>query len=256
MTMVRLAANLVLLAWVLSAQPPAPPPDAAGVDVTLQRLKEARKDASAEDRAEVIAAAGRVDDARVSDAVAAFLRDPEPAVRLAAVRALRYVKNAKALDHLVQAAGEKEVRKDDALLAEVLYALGQHGDKKGLPALIEDVWSEMEGKVVQARLAAIAHVRDKASVEALLKLLDQGVGRGGRRKDHAKPVFRALHLLTGQEIEDDIQAWKSWWRDKGDAFKVPAEPTWLRPPDLKAWQRLWTPPGERPPRKKNSPSVP
>ncbi len=234
---------VVLVALMQGAEPrPSGPGDAESLARSLKSLRGTSDPAP---KAEALAAAVSVDDARVADAVAPFLRDGDGGVRSAAVRALRYVKNEKALQRLMDVEKDRDVRKDEDLLAEIVYAIGQHGSPKGLPALIDGVWSGTVDKSLLARFLAIAHIRDRASIETLIKLLDQGVAKGGPRNSHAGPVFRALKLLTGRDLGDDVQAWKAWWRAAGNTFEVPAEPVGLDEKEAKAWQRLWAPPSAR-----------
>jgi hypothetical protein len=243
-----MSANLILPLIAMLTLAQGPEPKAANDEAAARiakSLAEVKKNGTPADKTKLLAEAGGVDDPKVANAVAPLIRDADADVRMAAVRALRYVKNERALERLMEAAKEREVRRDEELLTEVIYAMGQHGSPKALPALVDGVWSGTVNKALMARFLAIARIRDRASVETLIKLLDQGVAKGGPRNSYAGPVFRSLRLLTCRDLGEDVQVWKKWWKDEGGSFVVPAEPVGLDPKEAKAWERLWAPPSAR-----------
>jgi len=234
---------------VLSGQEGPPrgkkePPTTAEIVAFARSLEKARRSGKKEERLELLRRALWMDDARVSEAVGPYLKSTDSEIRKAAIRALRYHETKTAFRLLIKAAADKAVRKDAESMAELCLALGQCGEKAAIPVLTDDVWSNIKTKVFRARCMALAHIREKEAVDALVKLVRMGK-KGGRRRSGAgrmKPAYQALTLLTGQRIQPQAHLWKKWWDQNRAAFEVPREPTGLRKKEARQWERLWRKP--------------
>jgi HEAT repeat protein len=104
-------------------------------------------------------------------------------------------------------------------------ALGAIGDAKAVPALTHGVFAGNDRAenwlaIVEARLAAVGQIKDKASVDALIDLLGKAPTTGGRRATGGgrggggrvqRLVENPLRKLT-RENHADADAWRDWWK--------------------------------------------
>jgi acetylornithine deacetylase/succinyl-diaminopimelate desuccinylase-like protein len=103
--------------------------------------------------------------------------------------------------------------------------VGAIGDAKAVPALTHGVFAGNDRAenwlaIVEARLAAVGQIKDKASVDALIDLLGKVPTTGGRRATGGgrggggrvqRLVENPLRKLT-RENHADADAWRDWWK--------------------------------------------
>jgi len=98
-----------------------------------------------------------------------------------------------------------------------LEAAGRSGDRKLVPAIL----ANLDHKVWQVRLVAVEALgllRVKGTIEPLIARLDAEVSPRVRNA-----IAETLFRLTGTELFDIADAWRSWWAKNKDGFKVPAD---------------------------------
>ncbi len=212
-------------------------PDPKAVAAAVARLDEAFEKGAAAERVQAIEKAARIASPKVVERVAKGLGDEDPAVKAAAIEALRFTAHADALAALHGSAkSDKKLRKDPELHAKLLKAIAQHASASSLP-LLADGGLLGEPPVVQARILGIANVRSTRAVEQLIGLM-RVAERG--RVDACMPHFRlALMRLTGADHGISVDKWIAWWNASKKDLEVAAEPP-LLPADLqRAWDVFW-----------------
>jgi HEAT repeat protein len=173
---------------------------------------------------EKLAAVGGED---VAKALAAKLTDPNALVRQSIAEALGRLRQPKAVGDLGDALAREIDDKDGSLPAilAMCTALGAIGDAKAVPALTHGVFAGNDRAenwlaIVEARLAAVGQIKDKASVDALIDLLGKAPTTGGRRATGGgrggggrvqRLVENPLRKLT-RENHADADAWRDWWK--------------------------------------------
>jgi HEAT repeat protein len=176
---------------------------------------------------EKLAAVGGED---VAKALAARLTDPTALVRQSIAEALGRLRQPKAVGDLGDALAREIDDKDGSLPAilAMCTALGAIGDAKAVPALTHGVFAGNDRAenwlaIVEARLAAVGQIKDKASVDALIDLLGRAPTTGGRRATGGgrgggggnsrvqRLVENPLRKLT-RENHADADAWRDWWK--------------------------------------------
>jgi hypothetical protein len=240
----RTLATFVFVSCLVAAQQKPADPVILAPEALQAALKELEKGLSGkpEEKVAAVRKAAKVDHEKIAAALARPLADKEPTVRKAAVLGLRYMKNPAALTSLLAAA---ERFREDAEVGPAYYmALGQHGDEKALPVLMDGSWNEKETRTFDARMSAVAHIRSNKSVEELMDLWNKtGRGKTGANfGPRTQYVNRALRMLTGQKELGTAEEWRAWWREHKDGFKVSAEPKNLGKSDQNAWKVLWSGP--------------
>ena len=241
----QLALALFVLAAATTAQQPKPEPVILAPETLQAALRELDKGLASpklDERLAAVRKVGAIDHDRVAAAVARAFTDKETEVRKAAIQALRAMKNPAALTQLLGAA--ERFHEDEALAPTYFLALGQHGDEKALPVLLDGSWHDRDAKVFDARMTAIAHIRSVKSIEALLDLWNKtGKGRNGANFGRLTQYLnRALRQLTNQKDLETAEEWRAFWREHRDTFKVTPEPQGLGRADLNAWKVHWAEP--------------
>ena len=170
-------------------------------------------------KVEALRELARMGGPKVALALARRLRERSPQVREALVRALGDMKERAALPYLVRALGA--ARKDPAFFVLLCKALGRIGDPRAVKPLSKKILSgdakTTEWRLMaQARISALASIRSPESVDALIKLLSMGGGRGRRATSGGKGpltkyVQAALTKLTGERFKFAYQ-WHKWWK--------------------------------------------
>lgn len=208
--------------------------DPQRVRSAVAELERAWKSASAGERVRAIQANADVPDAEVLKLVARGLHDKELEVQRASIEALRFAGHPDALQSLqALARDDKASRRDPALYAALLRAIGQYGSATSIRVLGEDFWSVQDQHVLQARILGLGRIRTRESLERLFELMKTG---GPQRVEPIMPDFRlALVLLTGADQGNSQAGWQGWWNDRRAQFKVEE-----RLPELpKDLQRKW-----------------
>jgi ribosomal protein L17 len=243
---IAVACLLVLFIPGLNAQSSDAQQAATAIKHSIEELVAIRKIKGVDERRAALKGLKKPDDVKVAKALAPFLIDKDPIVSQQALMDLRYMKNSSALDALIKFAKRSSVLRDPKLYREVLLAVGQHGSKRALPILIDNVWHPKSAGLFGIRVLAIAHIREKESVDQLIEIMRKGKS-GGRRKGGMSPaqrtVAQGLFTLTGHKIErGSASEWSKWWRANRSSFDIPKTPVKLSAKESKQWQRLWTSP--------------
>jgi len=236
--------------------PPAESP--AAVKAALEAAYASSED---EPMVEAIGQAAGMKDPAVIALVVRGLRTKRIAVMDAAIDALGATDHPdaeKALRNAAATARTRDITGFETVYAHLLKEIGRQGDKAGIDALTEKPFNALTYDVGMARLMGLSHIRDRASIEALMELSRLAGGRGARSgalsvdREQFRPAFRvAMCVLTGRDEGLVPADWEKWWRNHGEGFKVAAD----RPPvpdDVrKAWEAYWgesyLPKGEKPP---------
>jgi HEAT repeat protein len=102
--------------------------------------------------------------------------------------------------------------------AQIIDALARLGDAAVVPALIERDLADPSWHVRSRAVAALAALRARDAIPALIARLEAEEGRV--RTD----AIHALESLTTQRFGSNATAWRRWWGDNEATFEVPAEP--------------------------------
>lgn len=198
---------------------------AALADEARERADEVARRLASTDREELLAAlheAAEHPHAALVPALAKLLRDADYAVREPAIEALARQKDeegrkaaAKALAaRLGPLTGKEEVQPE---LLKVIVALHDLAQPVSVKPLLDGIPHDEEGKVVGARLLAVANVPHRDAIEALLKF---GSGSGKRRGGDGRGglAATALQYATASKERRRIEEWRRWWSENGKDF--------------------------------------
>jgi hypothetical protein len=227
-----------LLALLPLVSPQAPAADAARVKAAVTELDRAFKDGAAAERVTAIQAAASYADPEVIVRIAKGMRDKELDVERAAIEALRFMNHSDATKALVDAARkEPRLRKEPALFASLLRAIGQRADASTIEVLAEDIWTMPDYTIVQARVLSLGRIRTKASVEKLMELMRLA---GQSKLEPYMETFRvALMVQTGVDQGTSQDAWLAWWTANKSKFVVPDRPAPLPKTSQYYWDVYW-----------------
>jgi hypothetical protein len=228
----------LLFALSLTLSPSAPVQSAEELETARTALTTAFKQGEAEDRVAAIGSYGRVADPVVVDWVSKGLGDKTPAVRDAALDALRWSTYPTALEELESFyKREKKLRKDPEFGPQLVRAIAQHGNAKSIGLLAKDALSDREPKLSNARILGLGHIRDPKSVEALMGLMKKA-GRN-RTQPYMDDFRMSLMVLTGTDNGKSQEAWIAWWNDNKKGLVVtPVAPELPKKMQYK-WNRYW-----------------
>jgi len=231
----------ILLALSLSIAdlPQNPVPvDAQHVKAAVADLEKAFKDGQSADRIRAIHEHDQLLDPQVIHAISRGFQDRDVEVQRATIEALRFMNHPEALKELESVAQKDEpLRKDAELYAELLKAIGQHGNPSSIPILKDCLWSVRDREVIRARLFGLAHIRTEASIDAVITMM-----RAGGRMVMApfmEDIRLALAMLTGVDQGRSQDLWDAWWNDNRAKFKVDPKPPVLAKPLQKSWDAYW-----------------
>ncbi len=193
---------------------------------------------------------GGVLDKRVVHELAAGMRSRDRGTKMMAIEVLGWTKYGPALKQLHREFRRSKTKwtKDEDMFAELLQAIGRHGDKSSVKVLSKSPFKALTLATGRARILGLANVRDKSAVEALIKgtqLAGDNPPRSWRPmgdKRFTKEFRIALTILTGEEMGQELEAWRQWWRTNKRTFKMsptrPEIPDWMR----KTWDEYWNEP--------------
>ena len=233
----------------LLGQAPDGEQDAQAIKAAVAELVSIRKLKNPEERGAALKQAAKPDHSKVAHALAPFLKDRGRVVVNAALASLRYMKNEGALEELLKFARRRNVTKDPDLYKAALLAVGQHGSKKALPVLADDLWGPAAAGLFNIRVLSIAHIREKESVDTLIRLMR--MGKSGARKKAGlsgaqRIIAHGLFALTGHKIEKGTPVeWKKWWASNRKSIEIAKTPSGLTEKESKRWLRMWTSPEDR-----------
>ncbi|KAA3609417.1 MAG: hypothetical protein DWQ01_08780 [Planctomycetota bacterium] len=207
-----------------------------------EAIKEALKGDDASVAVNILKNQGVVADKVVVKAVGGGFSHKDPAVRLEALRALRFNEDKYALSQLLKIGKDKKLMDDPKFAAEYYMALGQKGDSKAISTIVKNLVLDNGGnQVTKARLISLGKIRDKKSVEELMSFMVQGKAR--RQNPYMKEISVSLVILTGEMYRARDQ-WQAWWNDNKRTFKVAKEPAALPKNEQRKWDMLWRHPDE------------
>lgn len=216
-------------------------PDAARVKSALVELKDAFAKPDAGPRIRAIESAAGLADAEVVRYLGRGLDDRDVSVQKAAIEALRFSAQPKALDELLARAKVKAAKDDLPLYAALLRAIGQHGDPRAVEILTENLWAAPDAQVIQAKILGLGRVRTKESLKALTDLME--VAGPNKIQPFMKDFRLALWSLSGVDQGESRDLWLRWYRDNKSGLKIGPEPQ-AEPPELsRRWQQYWAKPG-------------
>lgn len=201
----------------------------AAKDVRVQELLvEASKDKEAAVR---IAAAGALTDsyanAELLDTFARLLKDEEEEVRRSAVSALGKIHEPRSVELL--SAFVRDAERSYPVLEEVVDALGEIGDRRAVPVLLD----VLQGPHDPARLKAVSvlgALGDKRAVEPLIALLETEEKRTSPAARESEENMEspedtelngaAVEALTAITKQDFAKAaeWRRWWTENREKF--------------------------------------
>lgn len=186
---------------------------------------------------------GLTPEGAIAKVLGSALRHKDPEVRLAALAALRGNVAPESLGALLGAADAAELLADEHAAAEYYLALGQKGDARALPVLVEGLHVSRGSPVVNARILAIGHIRSPDSVAALMRFLKSGGSGSGKakrsRNPHMRDLATALTVLTGESFGADATAWIRWWTEHEHGYALPDFPPELPKRTKRTWSSLW-----------------
>ena len=247
----RFASLFLLLFSLVHAQQPTPAPEASD---PLTALRELPRKADVATKLKALRGVATLEDAKVVAAVQKLAHDGDVAVRKLVVQVLRFSPAAGAEQALVALASDHEVKQDLEVLPDVLIALGQRDNPKMASLLAADL-TDMRKGLFQARVSSLAHIRCKASIDALVHSMALGLGGHTRNPEldqTLKATNIALTLLTNQDFESEGE-WRKWWKSAASSFVIPASPTFKTEELEKRWKKMWTNPAELEARKAQKP---
>jgi hypothetical protein len=168
------------------------------------------------------------------------LSDPDERVRCATLHALGKLDSPQALDALLSDAPTRLValRGHRRERVALLRALGQHGDPRALRALTTDAHADYDVHVLRTRILAIARVRSRESIDALIAL-----GRALPFAEEQQVMLEwrlALSVLTGRVGGRTVAEWSRWWAEARATFAVSPELPELQASDRSRWLDFWS----------------
>jgi HEAT repeat protein len=225
MTSVRAAAALAALALFAAAAFADGPAPAAPTAPDAAKLAESLKAKEAADRLAAAQQAKDVQDEKVLAPLVALLDDADGGVRRAAIDALGHrvrvdaQKKASAalVAHLPKVSKRVETQLEQLATVDALGALAQPA---ALDVLMSGIDTDTAPELVRARLSAAANIPTAEAIESLIQFLaKQGRGQNGPQRDACR---QALREATGENLGNDPDAWRAWWRDAKKTFDFDA----------------------------------
>lgn len=235
----------------------APPPDAAAIKEAVTGIELAQKSKDPDLLAAALEVAQAVPAPEVAEAAAKLLDDKERTVRLAATECLRHLAHDKARELLERHVKrrEKALHDDPEAHGLLLRAVAQHGSAKSIGLLTDNPWGNPDHRVIRARLLGLGNIRVDQALEAVMDLTNQA----GKNKvePYMDDVRTALVVLSGEDKGPALDAWRSWWNEKGKDAHVAPQPPEQLPREVQArWNGFWkakVPGFEAPPEKQGGP---
>jgi hypothetical protein len=233
-----------------SPYPPVNDPSPGVVKAAVEALDAAFKGKDAAAQISTMRSQGGVNANDVVHAIAKGLRSKDEGVKIEAINALGWHPSGEALKqlHRLYRRERKILAEDEAVFAALFKAIGRHGDKSSLTVLGDHPFTGLTPKVAEARILGIANIRERQSVEALMKGMrlttEESGGRRARSvetRSRGMRYFRpALCVLTGMDMGEADEDWQRWWRENRNKFRMREE----RPPvpaDVKSyWEAYWS----------------
>jgi hypothetical protein len=170
-----------------------------------------------------------------SKAISRYMTDRSTAVKVAAIKAIGTLKEKKYYGKLMGLM--KAYDKEPKVLAAVLQAIGEYGNRASLKELVKlaKKWLYKDSEVASTAARAIGKIPTRDAVDALIELMDltfpsqAGSSSGGSGKavsaetrkllEESRPaVLEGLQTLTGWDFRHPA-AWKKFWDMEGRRWK-------------------------------------
>jgi hypothetical protein len=216
---------------------------AEAVDALKAAFKEKKR---ADLQMEALRKYGAYADSDVVRQVAHGARSKDAGVKLDAIEALGWNTHKEALKQLHRLyRRERELYKNSELFAATLKAIGRHGQKKSLDVLGDRVFKGATPAVTKARIYGIGNIRDKKSVDMLMKGMrltgTAPDARGARASEPRGMQYFHLSLcvLTGEDFGAVSEDWQRWWRKNKSKFKISQARPDIKPEFKSDWSKFW-----------------
>jgi HEAT repeat protein len=189
-------------------------------------------------------------DAKVVKAIHQAAKKQGRSVIEAAIEALGWMPDKSALKELQSVyRSHRDLYKFDNYYAGMLKAIGRHGDPSSLKILLDKPFKGLSMASGRARILGVARIREKDSVEGLMKAMNLAGGNGRRALQAgtgSQPFMGAIRLalvvLTGEDKGTSKTAWQNWWRDNKRTFKVDPKLPTLSESMRETWEEYWEEP--------------
>ncbi|MFT4537768.1 MAG: HEAT repeat protein [Planctomycetota bacterium] len=229
---------LALSLLFLPTQPQEEAPDAKIVETTLDELAAALKQKEMPAKLNAIERASRVVDSKIIKAISRTLKLKDYELQRAGIEALRRMRHPDALKQLESAvARNKDMRKNPETFAALLRGIGQHANPKSIELLKRDIFAVKDRGAVNARLMALANIRHKDSVEALMGIMKSGARN--KVAPYMDDFCLALMVLTGKDQGKSQEQWLSWWNDNKKTLVVSDRQGLLPEAMQRRWDSFW-----------------
>lgn len=230
--MMKTTAALLLVALV--ALPLAGSAKAAdAMKDAIDQFEEKMKDADEATQVSLIEqfAKEHPDSEDAAKAISKFFGDRSKAVQVAAIKAVGSYKDKKFFGPFMGMM--KRAEDDPEVLAAVLEAIGELGDKRAKKDLIDVAkkWLPRDARVAKAAIIGIGKIPARENVDELIKLMDmtfpslpsnssKSISTETRKTlaDSRPAILEALSTLTGWDF-DDPRAWERFWENEGRRWK-------------------------------------
>ncbi|MHC4932740.1 MAG: HEAT repeat domain-containing protein, partial [Planctomycetota bacterium] len=169
-------------------------------------------------------------------------------VQIAAIDALGWSKHADALKQLHRLyRRDRSLSKKEEAFAHLLKAIGRHGHKSSIKVLMDNVFKGLTLETGKARIMGLGNIREKESVEELIKGMKLAGGNPPRSNRYGQPRFidwfrLAMLVLTGEDRGGDKEAWDRWWRENKKAFRMSRERPKISEELQDKWEGYWKEP--------------
>ena len=202
--------------------------DGRGSAATMQQYERAKAEAVSVQRA--VVGLARVMEACVDAGGRALSREEGPLLERALSALLKAQKKAKGDSRLrtlemIASSGSAEVvaalrgllekEKEPVVKGKVIAALAAAGDTELGGWLLEVGLADESWQVRSHAIAALATLRVRAGIPALIDRLTSADGR------ELTDCGEALTSLTGMNFHGNKELWRRWWADNEDDFVVP-----------------------------------
>ena len=152
-------------------------------------------------------ALGTIGDSRAAPRLIGSLKDPETGVRRAAVASLLKLDldehREEAVTGLIQMMGDSGYTEEvDSLRAEAACVLGELGDRRAVPVLIEALGERYKDEVFRAATQALGDIGDREAVPALVRVLEKRLDRFS--VDVVEALGRLGDPRAGQALIDTL----------------------------------------------------
>ncbi len=239
------------------APPTLRPPFEVIADPTKDQVAAAVEDLrlafNSKDEARIVAAVqanAPILDKRVVHEIARGARSRSHYVRLISIQTLGWTKYKAALKQLHRILRrEKKLHKtDEVVFAELLKAIGRHGDPSSVAVLTKSPFKGLTLASGRARILGLANIRTNESLEELVKgtqLAGGSVPRSWRpmgQKRFTREFLLALRILTGLEMPGNLEMWRQWYRKNKKSFDVSAVRPAISPEEQTWWEDYWNEP--------------